>query len=138
MKTIRTSVFETNSSSTHSVTLMTDDELRDFEMNGGLFDFDHHKPISWADYYERFKADCKRCHVDDSEMPTLEQFKDAAIRFNQHCDYEPFDNSEAANRAIWSTCRNTVFLYDGVADIVIQDRKLDGKTYHAVSAYVSE
>ena len=136
MKTIRTSVFETNSSSTHCVTLMTDEEFQNFKDNGALFNFFSNRPATWEYFYLSFKDDCKRCHVE--KMPTLEEFTEAAKKFMDN-DWEPFDDNEEANNAIWTTCRRSgIYTYDGVADIESSERTIDGHTYYAVSAYVSE
>lgn len=50
MKTIRTSVFETNSSSTHCVALMSDAEYIDFTKNDSLFNFFTSEPATWDNY----------------------------------------------------------------------------------------
>lgn len=136
MKTIRISVFETNSSSTHCVTLMTDEEFQDFKNNGALFNFFTNSPATWEYFYVSFKDDCKRRHVE--KVPTLEEFIEAAKKFIDG-NWEPFDDNEDANTAIWETCRRSgIYTYDGVADIEESERTIGDQKFHAVSAYVSE
>lgn len=137
MKTIRTSVFETNSSSMHCVTLMTDAEFNEFKHNDGLFNFYTNKPTTWDEFYANFKDDCKREGVPEDKMPTLLEFKEAVGKFETG-DYDPFDDPNA-NCAIWNTIRfGGIYSYDGVAEIEESDREIDGQTFHAVSAYVAE
>lgn len=91
MKTIRTSVFETNSSSMHCVTLMTDAEFKDFKDNDGLFNFYTNKPATWDEFYANFKADCKAESVPEDKVPTLLEFKEGMAKFE--CgDYDPFED----------------------------------------------
>ena len=136
MKTIRTSVFETNSSSTHCVTLMTDEEFQNFKNNEALFNFFTNSPATWEDFYVSFKDDCKSHHVD--QVPTLEEFIEAAKKFMNN-DWEPFDDNDEANNAIWETCRRSgIYTYEGVADIEESERTIGDQKFHAVSAYVSE
>lgn len=136
MKTIRTSVFETNSSSMHCVTLMTDEEFQNFKNNGGLFNFFTNNPTTWEDFYVSFKIDCKSRHVD--KVPTLEEFIEAAKKFIDG-NWEPFDDNEDANTVIWETCRRSgIYTYGGVADIEESERTIGDQKFHAVSAYVAE
>ena len=136
MKTIRTSVFETNSSSTHCVTLMTDEEFQNFKNNEGLFNFFTNSPATWEEFYASFKSYCKRYHVE--KIPTLEEFIEAAKKFIDD-NGEPFDDNEDANTAIWETCRSSgIYTYGGVADIEESERTIGDQKFHAVSAYVAE
>ena len=136
MKTIRTSVFETNSSSTHCVTLMTDEEFQNFKNNEALFNFFSNCPATWEDFYVSFKDDCKSYHVDN--VPTLEEFIEAAKKFMDGNE-SPFEDNEDANNVIWTTCRRSgIYTYDGVADIEESERTIGDQKFHAVSAYVSE
>ena len=137
MKTIRHSVFETNSSSMHCVTLMTDEEYKDFDKNGSLFNFYINKPATWEDFYEEFKRIGKCYNMTEDECPSLEAFKHGVEEFNNY-NYDPFDD-ENANGALWETCKSSgIFMKDGQAEIEESDREIDGKIYHAVSAYVAE
>lgn len=137
MKTIRPSVFETNSSSMHCVTLMTDAEFKDFKDNDGLFNFYTNKPATWDEFYANFKADCKAESVPEDKVPTLLEFKEGMAKFE--CgDYDPFEDGNA-NCALWATARSAgIFSYDGVAEIEESEREIDGQVFHAVSAYVYE
>lgn len=137
MKTIRTSVFETNSSSVHCVTLMTDAEFKDFKDNDGLFDFFMNKPATWDQFYAAFKDNCKAESVPEDKVPTLLEFKEGMAKFEDG-DYDPFEDGNA-NCALWTTARSEgIFSYDGVAEIEESDREIDGQVFHAVSAYVYE
>lgn len=137
MRTIRTSVFETNSSSMHCVTLMTDAEYKEFDGNNGLFNFFISKPATWDDYYDHFKRNCKYAGVNADKVPSMEEFKKGVEKFNQYY-YDPFDDRDA-NGALWDTCRSSgIFMKDGIASIEESDREIDGQTFHAVSAYVPE
>ena len=136
MKTIRTSVFETNSISMHCVTLMTDEEFQNFKNNEGLFNFFTNSPATWEEFYASFQSDCKRRHIE--KIPTLEEFIEAAKKFNDN-DWDPFDDNEDANTAIWETCRRSgIYTYGGVADIEESERTIGDQKFHAVSAYVAE
>ena len=137
MKTIRNHVFETNSSSVHCVTLMTDAEFNEFKNNDGLFNFFTNQPTTWDEFYANFKVDCNREGVPEEKMPTLIEFKEGMAKFESG-DYDPFEDGNA-NCALWTTARSSgIFSYDGVAEIEESDREIGGQTFHAVSAYVAE
>jgi hypothetical protein len=137
MKTIRNSVFETNSSSSHCVALMSDAEYIDFTKNDGLFNFFTSEPATWEDFYRQFKRDCNEEGVKENEIPTLLEFKAGVAEFEDYNE-DPFESSEA-NNALWKTMRyGGITSNGGIGEISHTERELGGQKVHAVSWYVPE
>lgn len=82
MRTVRQSVFETNSSSTHCVTFVTPKEYEDFVKRRTVYDATEKKMVPVADLYsfytERVKEQTKDLVLDEQEvakrMPSCETF----------------------------------------------------------------
>ena len=82
MRTVRQSVFETNSSSTHCVTFVTPKEYEDFVKRRTVYDAADKKMVPVADLYsfytERVKEQTKDLVLDEQEvakrMPSCETF----------------------------------------------------------------
>ena len=82
MRTIRQSVFETNSSSTHCVTFVTPKEYEDFVKRRTVYNAKDRKMVPIADLYpfftERVKEQTKDLVLDEQEvakrMPSCETF----------------------------------------------------------------
>ena len=82
MRTVRQSVFETNSSSTHCVTFVTPTEYEDFVKRRTVYDAADKKMVPVADLYsfytERVKEQTKDLGLDEQEvakrMPSRKTF----------------------------------------------------------------
>ena len=88
MITVRNGVFETNSSSTHCVTIMSKEEFEQFQ-EGMWYDFANHHLMSAEDLYEQFKIEADRVGYN-GKMPTVEEFTKAT----DDCGYDPFTDSD--------------------------------------------
>lgn len=79
MKTIRQSVFETNSSSTHCVTIMTEEAFERFKNDEILYDFNGDREVTWEEFYDMFVDEVKKTKYS-GEMPTFLEFKEAVAK----------------------------------------------------------
>lgn len=88
MITVRNGVFETNSSSTHCVTIMSKEEYEQFQ-EGLWYNFASHQLMSAEDLYEQFKIEANRIGFN-GKMPTLEEFTKAT----EDGGSDPFTDSD--------------------------------------------
>lgn len=65
MKSIRENAFESNSSSVHSLTLVSKEEYEDFEIGKTLWDSSYEKLLSLDEVYSRIVEDGKRLVEDE-------------------------------------------------------------------------
>lgn len=91
---IRRGVFETNSSSTHSLTICTDDEFKKWQNNEMLFDTCKKKLVTIEEAFEDWRKDKIKYHYDEikdlSEEKLFENFQKEVGLF----DYSNSDGEE--------------------------------------------
>jgi len=87
MKQIRKSIFETNSSSTHTLTICTEDEYKAFQ-KGDLFLHQYDTLISKKEVEKAKQLDK---YFDEDEYQTFEQFEDEK-------EYEIYQNAYTTSK----------------------------------------
>ncbi len=146
MRTVRYSVFETNSSSTHCVTFVTQSELDAFINNELVYDSWTGKMIPAADMYNSFKLTVNDMvsHGAASEdvvnklMPTKEEFAQWVLSYkNVLKGVSIMDADEPAVKCIRRAFRDTMvyreYIVAGHCDYV--QKKKDGEDLYALSMY---
>lgn len=92
MKNIRRGIFETNSSSTHSLTIVPSNEYEEFEQGKRFFERWHDILITEEEYEQKAK-EFKVEHPDYDDKEIKEYFE--LMTFDEYCnmDYETFSQS---------------------------------------------
>lgn len=140
MITVRNGVFETNSSSTHCVTLMSSDDFKKFSEGECWYDFASHEIMSIEDIYQSFMALAEKKNYT-GKKPTLEDFKKALVGGR----YDPFSDNEVEgftkderhdlDDVFWYIEHESMFVrYDGIGDFETYTK---GDSV-AVSCYIHE
>ena len=114
---IRVGVFETNSSSTHAVSILTEDEYNDY-IDGNLMVSRNGEFITKEEYQERIEAAkevAKKRWEDTSRLKEI--YKDFDDYMNSYCSGVMYDFDE----------RNM--------DIEHSERTVNGDKVHAISVY---
>ena len=131
MKTIRQSVFETNSSSSHCVTIMTEEAFARFKNDEILYDFNCDREVTWEEFYDMFIDEVKKTKYS-GEMPTFLEFKEAVGKEESWSN--GFDDDILEN-TLWRFLKyRGIYTYEGRGEVAVASK--DG--YVAVSVYEDE
>jgi len=116
MRTIRQSVFETNSSSTHAVTIMSAEDFEKFRSDEYWYDFDSHVLLSWDEVYEMFTDALESEEIPGEEYPNKDEFRKAVHDIECGND-TPFDD-EILDGVLYSMLEDSnIAHYTGALEI---------------------
>lgn len=106
MQVVRRGTFETNSSSTHSITMCSEDEYNKWKNGELLYDYWHEEFITKKEYEEKIKKEKEeyfKKYPNETEEDFEEYIEDDKQFFNyqdfwDYIDYETFEDSYTTSK----------------------------------------
>ena len=137
MKTIRMGVFETNSSSTHCVTIMRKADYDKFDAGDICFDFEAGQPVEWNAFYEKFVDYLARLEYK-GDMPESDMFCNA-VEEASYGDYDVLnDINEELPDKFYEFLRYANIFDSDAGDRAIRKVDMNGEPFVVVSIYREE